>query len=329
MLKSANQNDAGKRRIERPSLDSETDEDSRSFKLIQLGPGTLRVEVMIYCRDNTKLTPLVILHSIDFPMPPSQAFCETLKHAGFNVIFVRRAGFGETTSIPPRLMTRQYIDSGAAQVTEATILHQLLEVLDLRDVVVVALGTAAPICVRLCSMTERIRLSVFANPAFNQAKSDGFNPAWLQSMAEDVVLSKTASYFAARGMQFQLKRNHLTFYRQLYHRSDGDLDYLQNHPSDFRDARNLLQAVSPETLYFHLRSSLPSDSFLKNRLMAPVNAVAVQGRQTTDKITRNLKIECDRLGLPIEYASHGYRLLPLTSPAFLLSVIDTFAPKRN
>lgn len=297
---------------------------AREFRTVCLGAGALKVEVMIFGGALEKRTPLLISHSIDFPIPPSVTFCRRLWTEGFQVIFVRRLGFGQSSALPDLLLSRQRVLEGVPQVTEATILRTLIETLGLHDVLVLSFGTAAPVCARLSLMSPRIRLSIFANPAFNQAKGDGFRTKWLQSMVDQVMLSKSGAHFAARGFKFQLRRNHIKFYSQLLQRSESDLGYLDANGDDYREASRLLCEVDSNTLYYHLNSSLMPDILLKAPTFEAIDAVVLQGTETTATIERNLALECQRLGLPIERSSSGYRMLPFSCPEFLLDILARY-----
>ena len=248
-----------------------------------------------------------------------------MNEAGLQVFFIRRAGFGRTTALPRLLLSSEHIDSGSAQVTEATIINYLLDAYDLTGAVLLTIGTAGPIGVRLISMSTRIRFSIFANPAFNQDKGDGFKPGWLNSMLEEAILNRPATRLASRGFKFQLKRNFASFYRNLLQRSDGDLHYLDNYQSDYEEASRVLSQVSSDTFFYHFRSALSKDAIMKDGFFRSHNAVATQGTQTTEMIARNLKEECRRLAIPIEYHSSGYRMLPYTSPGFLLGLMGNYA----
>ena len=71
--------------------------------------------------------PLVILNSIDFPMPPSEAFCERMWQAGFRTVFVERPGFGTSTPLPYVLLNAAAIQQGATSMTEAVILQDVFQ----------------------------------------------------------------------------------------------------------------------------------------------------------------------------------------------------------
>lgn len=305
--------------------ETEGADNAREFQLISLGTGGLKIEVMIYGQPAIKLVPLLIVHSIDFPIPPSSAFCETFRQAGFQIIFVRRPGFGQTSMLPGILLSAKEIDAGTTQITEAIIVNALIETLNLNKVLVLSFGTAAPICARMGLLNKRINLCIFANPAFNQSKGDGFRTSWIQQMVEEVLICRSGAHLAAQGFKFQLKRNHQRFYELLLQRSDGDLSYIDNNRSDCEAASIVLRGVTPGTLFYQLRASLRVDPLLKDGAFEDLNAVVLQGTQTTEKIASHLKDECRRLAVPIEYDSTGYRLLPYTSSEFLLGIIQKYA----
>ena len=60
--------------------------DRRSFQTIKVGEQAFLFDFMIYGGDPGTKQPLVIFHSIEFAMPPSEAFCQIMWDAGLQVI---------------------------------------------------------------------------------------------------------------------------------------------------------------------------------------------------------------------------------------------------
>ena len=65
--------------------------DARGLQRVRLGDTSIELEVMIHGGKLSKLIPLLIVNSIDYPMPPSPAFCE-------KAVFVVLALLGHDTS---------------------------------------------------------------------------------------------------------------------------------------------------------------------------------------------------------------------------------------
>jgi len=296
--------------------------DRRRFEIIKLGPGSLQIELMSYDGANSDLRPLVIMHSLDFPVPPNVAFCEKMKAGGFNTLFLRRLGFGNSSMLPQMLLEDTEIDKGAASVTEAAILNRALELAGTKDAILLSLGSSAPVCARMCNLAHHFSFTIFANPAFNQEIRGDFKPGYLGAMLDQVVMSKSGARLASFGFKMQLKRNHRRYFAQLMSRSAGDLQYLDDNSTDIDEARRILLDADWQTLFYHLRSSMTDDHFLTVSAFEKTNAVIIQGEQTTQTIRTRLDHEADRLKLEIIRAPEGYRLAPYVSPNVLLNVIE-------
>ena len=100
--------------------------DRRSFQTIKVGEQAFVFDCMIYGGHAGEKQPLLIFHSIEFAMPPSEAFCQIMWDAGLQVIFARRPGYGDTSPLPVAMMTKGPVTSGATAITEAAMLRELI-----------------------------------------------------------------------------------------------------------------------------------------------------------------------------------------------------------
>ena len=128
---------------ESPSLNSvgvqESQNSDRPETLISIGDSNIALRVMIYGERVSELRPLVILNSIEYAMPPSASFCEQMWANGYQVIFIERPGFGASSSLPSVLFADELISGGATATTEAVILQNLLEPLELKQVLLLGM----------------------------------------------------------------------------------------------------------------------------------------------------------------------------------------------
>ena len=205
-------------------------------QMTQIGAGRLALRVIIHREIVSDRRPLVIINSVDFPMPPSEAFCERMWAAGYQVIFIERPGFGSSKGLQKQLTSDRNIKSGAAVTTEAAVLFQMLEQLELKNIVLLGMGSANSVCYRLSRLHPEIELSIYSNAMFNQDIWGVFRPKWFQAMLRQTVGSKPGLYFATYGVKYQLRRAPLTFYRQLLQKSPGDLKYFEENKSEFLNA---------------------------------------------------------------------------------------------
>lgn len=297
--------------------------------MTQIGAGRLALRVIIHRETVSDRRPLVIINSVDFPMPPSEAFCERMWAAGYQVIFIERPGFGSSKGLPKQLTNDRNIKSGAAVTTEAAVLFQMLEQLELKNIVLLGMGSANPVCYRLSRLNPEIELSIYSNAMFNQDVWGVFRPKWFQAMLRQTVGSKPGLYFATYGVKYQLRRAPLTFYRQLLQKSPGDLKYFEENKPEFLNASRLIRNIEASTFNYDLKMSLTSDPLLHDKFFAGTNAVIMTGEETTELWQSQLQAEANRLNLPIVYAPSGDLYAPYASADTLLTTIDEHSKKRR
>ena len=297
--------------------------DARALKRVRLGDTSIDLEVMIHGGELSKLPPLLIVNSIDFPMPPSTAFCERMHHAGYQVIFVRRPGFGRTRPLPSVLMHKTEIERHAPIAAEAALIKLLIETLGLKQVRLLGLGTSNSICLRLSQMSDEIDFVIFSNPLFNPAIWDVIRPAWLKRMIRQTVLSKSGLKIAVRGLRAVLRRDPIWFYRQFAQKSAGDIAYIEANLADFQNAGAFLQHLEPDLYFYELRSALIDDTKWDPDVCRAMNAVILSGKETTKNWKTSIVAEADRLGLPIMFADAGDLFVPYASPDRLLEALDS------
>lgn len=308
------------------SLDADN---PRAFEILELGAGSIKLEVMTFAKGASGLRPLLILNSIEFPMPPSIDFCRQMQENGFQVVFIRRPGFGGTQGLPLSLLSEKNVKNGAATVTEAAIIFQAISSLDLKDIVLLGMGTANPVCYRLSIMHPAISLAVFSNAVFNHDSWESLRPLWFQSVLKQTILTAGGFRFACKGLKFYLRRNPVGFFEQLLVKSQGDQRYLKENETDFIAASHLMQNIEPETYYYDVSMSLWPDPFLQDGLFEGVSAVVMSGEETTPQWLEQSDQEARRLGLPIVRTPLGGWLTAYVSPNDLLTIIQDYSAKKS
>ncbi|MEL6861310.1 MAG: hypothetical protein AAGL11_05685 [Pseudomonadota bacterium] len=282
----------------------------------------MAIETMIYRPERKDLRPLLILHSIEFPMPPSASFCDRMLESGLQVIFVRRPGYGQTPGLPPILMTQNHIDSGAAAVTEASVINQLILKLGLEDIVFLGVGSANTIGFRLCGMCPAITHSIFSNPVFNPNTWEVFRPKWFGAVLKQSIVARSSLRLASKGVRYFLRRDAIAFFHQMFAKSVTDRAYLSENKIDFLIAARLMIEANPELMRYELRLVLRDDPVLRDGLFSSLSVAALSGRETTAIWARELDREANRLGLPVIKSKKGGMLVAYTNPDI---VIDTIA----
>jgi pimeloyl-ACP methyl ester carboxylesterase len=297
--------------------------------LIQIGDSEIALRVLIHRQTIANKRALVIVNSVDYPIAPSLSFREKMWHAGYQVIFVERPGFGSSKPLPSVLLEDTQIKSGATVAAEAAVLLMLLKQLELKQIVLLGMGSANPVCYRLARLSNDIELSIFSNAMFNQNIWGVFRPNWFQGMLRQTVVSTAGLKFASYGVKHQLKKAPLKFYRDVLQKSPGDLRYLEDNKQDFVLAAQMIRNIDTATLNYDLKMSLGHDERLRDQFFDGLNAVVLSGLETTDLWQSQLASEADRLSLPLVYAPSGDLYAPYASPDTLLSTIDEHSSIRG
>lgn len=296
--------------------------DPRAMLPITLEHSSIEIDVMIYGQQRTEHRPLVILNSIELPMPPSQAFCERMWHAGYQVFFVRRPGFGGAPGLPAALLTPAEVQNGAAAITEAALHKRLIETLGLTNVVLLGLGTSNPVSMRLSKLSPDVRLTILANPLFHHEVWDIVRPRWMQSMVRQTLISRSGLKITVKGLKSALRRNPQWFYRQFAQKSAGDIAYVSENADDFFNASRLMQNISPETVYYDLQMAMVQDTNVDEAYFRDVTAVILCGEETTETWKTQIAGEAERFSIPLVFAPSGDLFVPYRSPDTLLGLLS-------
>ena len=292
--------------------------------MVRLEDSSVALNVMAYGDANPNLRELVVLNSIDFPMPPSKRFCDTMRVAGYRVIYVERPGFGNSQGLPRPLLTNHLIDTGVAVTSEAAIIHTLLEQLQLTNFVLLCMGSSNPVGYRLTKLNQKIAFTVFSNAMFNQDTLDVFRPMWFQHALRRALRSQTGMRFSISGTKYAMKRAPSLFYRQVLQKCAGDVKYFEANGSDFSEASRIYCAMDPSVIAYDVRTSMLHDKMLRDNLFKDDNCIAFTSHEVDEKWKRGLEQESKRLSLPITFASEGDFFAPYVCPDHLLSIIKQF-----
>jgi len=291
------------------------------FKIAKLGSGQITLEYMVFGELDYELRPLIILHSVEFPIPPSTEFCREMFDQGLQVIFVRRSGYGRSRTLPNVLLKMPQSAIGSTITMEAAILSLFMKSLKLRRAVLLAMGSANPAAYRLINLVQGIDFAIFANPNLNQDFSQEFQPHWLQRMLEQMVLARSGAQLAAFGLRHMIRKAPLLFFRQLFERSKSDLDYLNKHEPDFFEASRVSSALEVDMFSHEIRASLGYDNALSPAYFEGQNVLFLQGEETRVLKKNRFREQAQRMGVPVDYIPGGDMLAPYSSVDALLDLI--------
>ena len=303
----------------------------RSFNILRIGELSLQFEVMIFGGAANERQPLLILHSMEYPVPPSVAFCELMWSAGYQVIFLRRPGFGRSSPIPGALLTADAVKSRATLMAEAAIIAALLKTMALKNPILLAIGSANPVSYRLVHMLPDLALTVFSNPIFNQDIWQVFEPAWFRSMLRQIVTSRSGTRVATKGLHHMMTQDPVGFYETILRKNAEDLAYVAANKSDYEAAGAQSLGTTSEMLYYDVISCLHPDSMLKDDYFDGVDAVVLTGADTTDHWRAEMERETARLDLPLVLAPAGDIFCAYASPETVVEILHqrTKAPVRT
>ncbi len=293
----------------------------RTFQLVRAGEEAFEFEVMIYGGELTTRRPLLVFHSIEFPVPPSSDFCDAMWENGLQVIFVRRAGFGKSSPLPRALIVDDVIRSGATATAEAVMMRRLIATLNLQNVVLLAMGSSNLVAYRLVKLAPEISFTVFANPVFNQDIFQVFTPNWFRTMLKQIVTSKSGLKVAIQGMKLLIRKDPIAFYNHIYQQNAYDLIYIQEHVEDYREAGGYALETDPAQLFYDAIMLLDHDPLLRDGYFDNTSGTILIGKDSSDYWRAQMRLEADRLGLPIVEAPKGDLFCAYASPETLLSAI--------
>lgn len=301
----------------------------RDFKIIRVGARVFELEVMIYGGVVSDRQPLLILHSIEFAVPPSEAFCKAMWDNGLQVIFVRRPGFGRSSPLPQALLSKKSVVNGGTAAAEAVMLQQLIETLQLQNVILLAKGSSNPVAYRLVQFSPHIQFTLFINPMFNQEVWNVFTPVWFRRMLKQIVTSKSGLQVAFRGLKLLIQRDAIAFYRHIFAKNQADLDYVEHNANDYREAGELCLSITASQLYYDTIMCLGHDPMLKDGFFANVSGAILIGRDSNDLWRKPMHREANRVQLPLLYAPHGDLLCAYVSPELVLETIHASKTLHN
>ena len=293
----------------------------RQMQRVRIDDTKIELDVMIYGDEPGARRPLLILNSIDFPIPPSVDFCERMWSAGYQVIFCRRPGYGPRSSLPHELLEAAPVKGRAPLVTEAALITMMIKSMRFKNITLLGLGTANPICLRLAHLCPDIEFTVFSNPLFHPSIWNVIRPGWLRRMIRQTLASRSGLKIAVKGLRAVLRRDPLWFYRQFAQKSAGDVRYVENNPEDFRESAIMLKQLDERMFYYDLQTALIEDARWKPALTRDLNAVILSGEETTPAWKKTIIEEAKRLALPIVFADEGDLFVPYVSPDVLLKVL--------
>lgn len=256
-----------------------------------------------------ELQPLIFLTSIEYPEAPPWGFCVDAAAAGFGVFSIRRPGFGGSGSLLP-------------VEDQALLIDDFLQAAGLENAILVSVGSANPVGVRLAVRSSRIGYSVFANSVFNRDILNEFRPAWFGRLIAQTLESRAGATVSLGAIRQAGRRfGSQWFYQTCFQKSPGDVEFVRAHPREMSDAWDVASAISMDTYRQELLPSLKGDPFLRDGLLRDLSCLVISGQETTQTWKDGLEAEAARLGAPVSYLSSGDIMVAYQSGNELLNLL--------
>ena len=258
-------------------------DDLGAIEVIDTGDGTPYSDVFI------------ILPSALYPGPPPKAFLQALCDSSVRAICIRRRGFGLTTS-------------GASPEHEITLINRLVETLGNPDVHLLALGSAAPLALKLYSQSERVRSVDFVNlPSESAPEGTVRNVFWKKMIAQS-FLGVAGTQLVLNGIKRTIRREGPNaFVDMFFSSSESDIAFLNANEALVLDAASASMSYSARCLHDEIVSA-----FFRSHepIIMPGKAGfrLFSGRDAPPAFKHNENEFASKCGAEVSQLSQGYIL---------------------
>ena len=262
--------------------------------------------------------PVIVLHSLDYGFEPTRAMIDAARAQNACLFFPRRAGFGDTTPV-------NTIDQAA------NIISEFMTALDLSDVTVVALSTAAPLALAMKDTQDRVSQIVLVNYGLDpKGKIDLFEPAWIRGLIK-MGLAAPASFAAAvevvRGFWRTFGTERL--YKMLYASVEADQKFLEENLELFENSSDILYKASRTNIRLDLMSSFMENRDLPAQIAKHNSILVANGERYFTgeaEALREFTVEC---GLDYAVIANSGRNWPFAMPSALFNLIQPAVSLHN
>ncbi len=268
-------------------------EDNNSRRIALNKPGTL-IEYRRYGASTGRA--VMVLHSLEYGFIPSPAMIEAARHHNINLVFPIRPGFGDTAL-------------AGSQKEAAALMSGFLKALDLMDVTLVGLSTAAPLALEIQEHNKRISQTVLVNYALNVPdKLKNIQPAWIRGLLRMAMNSPASFGFGMRTLKSMIKTfGGLRFYRMLYGNQVDDAAFLEENEAIFQASSDYLIKADRGNLRLDIISAFMPNREVETLLSRPSAITVINSADQHGVGPDETGIDADRLGIAFKHVSHGGR----------------------
>ena len=252
------------------------------------------------------LRPLIWLNSIDYPMSAPWGFCVDASDAGFNVISVRRPGFGESSPA-------ESIDE------ELNILSAFLSEGQIENAVLIVEGTSRPAGLRLALEDPRITYTLLVRPGY-VAESFGDVDPWLRDLILQTMKTRAGASFSLGALAQIGRRAGHTWLYENFLKVESDTHFVRSNARDISEAWECLCALKAETFRRELRSLEPDPTLVPGYLEG-LRGLAVIGADTPAVWRDGFLRKSEGLGIQTAFLPDGSLFAAYRNGDALLEII--------
>jgi len=293
---------------EAPPVDLKPDANANRIRQLTLPTPGKTIEYRRYGATNGRA--VLVLHSLEYGYIPSPDMVKAASDRNLNLIFPIRPGFGNT--------------SRAESNQEAVrLLSEFIRTLELTQVTLVGLSTAAPLALQMSSDRQLVKRTVLINYGLNVAdKLKNIQPRWIRGMLRMSLNSPSSFAFGLRTMTTIIRTfGGLRFYHRLYANQASDQAYLEKNQSLFEMTSNYLvhahsQSIRHDIIAAFLNNRDLESSFGDDRDILVANSSDQHGVAADEA-----RADAARLGVQFEEAPYPGRNWAFQHPDYFFDLI--------
>ncbi|MEP1145398.1 MAG: LuxR C-terminal-related transcriptional regulator [Henriciella sp.] len=280
--------------LDAPNVPQTGNSGERTARQIALETAGLNMEYRRYGPSTGR--PVMVLHSLEYGYVPSESMIEAARDLGLNLIFPIRPGFGATTA-------RSSIEEASASLKE------FIRVLDLQEVALIGLSTAAPLALAVQDENSRIGRTVLVNYGLNVGdKLSAIQPNWIRGLLRMSLSSPASFTFGARTVSSMIRTfGGLRFYRMLYRNQDSDQTYLEENTEMFRLNADYIAQADRLNIHLDIKTAFLPNPDIEVRLSRARSVCVLNSTDQHGVGPEKSKADADRLGVTFKYAPHPGR----------------------
>ena len=122
-------------------------------------------------------------------------------------------------------------------------------------------------------------------------------------------------------MKLLIRKDPIAFYNHIYHQNEYDLRYIHDNAEDYHEAGAYALGTDPAQLFYDAIMLLDHDPLLRDNYFSDVPGTIFIGQKSSEYWRTQMRLEAERLRLPIVEAPKGDLFCAYTSPETLLSAI--------